>query len=91
MYAIAREMVVSFGFGKSIGKINIKNEQVSHETLYNVENEVNEIVTSCYNQTMFLLEKYRAELSILALKLLDEEVVDGAYVYALFKTGWKKN
>lgn len=91
VYAIAREMVVSFGFGKSIGKINIKNEQVSQETLYNVENEVNEIVTSCYNQTMFLLEKYRAELSILALKLLDEEVVDGAYVYALFKTGWKKN
>ena len=91
VYTIAREMVVSFGFGKSIGKINIKNEQVSQETLYNVENEVNEIVTSCYNQTMFLLEKYRAELSVLALKLLDEEVVDGAYVYSLFKPGWKKN
>ena len=91
VYAIAREMVVSFGFGKSIGKINIKNEQVSQETLYNVEKEINEIVTSCYNQTMCLLEKYRAELSILALKLLDEEVVDGDYVYTLFKTGWKKN
>lgn len=84
VYTIAREMVISYGFGKSIGKINIKGKQVSQETLFNIDEEVNEIVTSCYNQTINMLENYRVQLNFLALKLLEEEIVDGKYVYSLF-------
>tara|TARA_Y100000389_G_C17465186_1_gene524855 strand:- start:696 stop:2426 length:1731 start_codon:yes stop_codon:yes gene_type:complete len=84
VYTIAREMVISYGFGKSIGKINIKGKQVSQETLFNIDEEVNEIVTSCYNQTINMLENYRVQLNFLAFKLLEEEIVDGKYVYSLF-------
>lgn len=85
VYTIAREMVISYGFGKSIGKINIKGNQVSQETFFCIDKEVNEIVTSCYNQTINLLENYIIQLNFLAFKLLEEEIVDGEYVYSLLQ------
>jgi len=84
VYTIAREMIISYGFGKSIGKINIKEKQVSQETLFYIDKEINDTVTSCYNRTISLLEKHKFQLNLLALKLLEEEIVDGKYVYSLF-------
>lgn len=85
VYDIAREMVTCYGFGNSIGKISVKNQKVSEETLRSIENEIKYIVSFCYDETICLLKKYIKSLDMLAYTLLEEEIVDGEYVYSLIK------
>lgn len=84
VYAIAHEMVVSCGFGTTIGKINIKNKKLSQETMFKVETEIQNIVNKCYDDTMSLLITHIEKLNFLACSLIDKEVVDGDFVYSLF-------
>ena len=84
VYSVAREMVTTFGFGK-IGKINVSQKDMSPEMSNAVDKEIQEIVDNCYSQTFELLTKHRLKLSALTDKLVEEEIVDGRYVYDMFR------
>jgi cell division protease FtsH len=49
-----------------------------------VDMEIDEIVTSCYKNTIVMLRENREQLEELKVKLIDEEIVDGKWVYDLF-------
>ena len=85
VYDIAHEMVTCYGFGTSLGKLSVSNCTVSEETMRMIENEIKLIVSLCYDETIHLLKKHYDTLHMLAYTLIEEEIVDGEYVYSLLK------
>lgn len=85
VYDIAQEMVTCYGFGTSLGKLSVSNCTISEETMRMIENEIKVIVSLCYDETMYLLKKHYDTLNILAYTLIEDEIVDGEYVYSLLK------
>lgn len=85
VYAVAKDMIMSFGFGNTLNKINVKNMNISNGTMYNIEQEINQIVLDSYTNTISLLERYERQLYELTDTLIEQEVVDGEYVYSLVK------
>lgn len=85
VYDIAHEMVTCYGFGTSLGKLSVSNCTVSEETLRMIENEIKLIVSLCYDDTIHLLKKHCNSLNMLAHTLIEEEILDGEYVYSLLK------
>lgn len=85
VFLLAKEMVTTYGFGNTIGKINAPNSELSQQTLYNIDIEIKAIVDKCYSQTLALLQTYYSQLDTLKNVLIDEEIVDGHFVYSLFK------
>ena len=83
VYNVAKDMVASYGFGQSVGKLSLTNRQLSPETMYCVEKEMSDIVRDCYDETLEALQTHRAQLDALTNKLLDDEIVDGDFVYDL--------
>lgn len=83
VYEVTREMVVSYGFSEAVGKLNVKGHNLSQDTMYYLEKEMMDIVSSCYNETLQLLTTRRKKLDSLADKLLDDEIIDGEFVYYL--------
>lgn len=45
-----------------------------------------EIIGSCYEETMEILKAHRNELDLLKTKLVNEEIVDGQWVYRILFT-----
>lgn len=85
VYDIAHEMVTCYGFGHSLGKMSVNNCTISEETMKMIENEMKMIVSSCYDDTMNLLKSNYESLNILAHTLIEEEILDGEFVYSLIK------
>ena len=84
VYSVAKEMITTFGFG-NIGKINVNPNDMSTDMSNAVDKEIQEMVENCYSQTIELLTKHRLKLSSLTDKLIEEEIVDGQYVYDMFR------
>lgn len=80
VYQIAREMVTTYGLGKH--KFDYRN--MSPESAALVDDEIDEIVCDCYDKTLKMLKSNMYELECLKEKLIDEEIVDGDWVYELF-------
>ena len=80
VYQIAREMVTTYGLGKH--KFDYRN--MSPESAALVDDEIDEIVCDCYDDTLRMLKSNMYELECLKEKLIDEEIVDGDWVYELF-------
>ena len=80
VYQIAREMVTTYGFGRN----NFDYSNMSPQAAADVDMEIDEIVTSCYKNTIVMLRENREQLEELKVKLIDEEIVDGKWVYDLF-------
>ncbi|ADQ90936.1 hypothetical protein MpV1_013c [Micromonas sp. RCC1109 virus MpV1] len=80
VYQIAREMVTTYGLGRY--KFDYRN--MSSDSAALVDDEIDEIVCDCYDDTIQTLKTNMYQLECLKEKLIDEEIVDGDWVYALF-------
>ena len=80
VYQIAREMVTTYGFGRN----NYDYRKMSDEASALVDDEIDHIVGDCYDETVTMLKKHMPKLERLKEKLIEEEIVDGDWVYELF-------
>lgn len=83
VYGIAREMVTTYGFGN----YNFDYRNMSPGAAHLVDIEISSIVDECYRATLDILSMHRPQLEKLKNKLIEEEIVDGQWVYDLFCTG----
>jgi cell division protease FtsH len=80
VYQIAREMVTTYGFGKN----NYDYRNLSPQAASDIDIEIDEIVSKCYKDTVLALRDSMYQLERLKEKLIEEEIVDGKWVYELF-------
>ena len=80
VYMIAREMITTYGFGK----YNFDSRTMSEEANRLVDMEIDHLVDECYAEAREILSVHRRELDELKNKLLEDEIVDGEWVYAMF-------
>ena len=80
VYQIAREMVTTYGFGQNF----FDYRKMSEEASAMVDNEIDLIVGDCYDETVATLKNNMPQLERLKEKLIEEEIVDGDWVYQLF-------
>ena len=80
VYQIAREMVTTYGFGQN--KFDYRN--LSPAAAIKVDQEIETIVSECYDYTLKMLQNNRDKLEELKDLLIEEEIVDGEKVYAMF-------
>ena len=80
VYRIAREMVTTYGFGRN----NYDYNNLSPQAASDIDIEIDEIVTKCYRDTVKILRDSMYQLERLKEKLIEEEIVDGEWVYELF-------
>jgi cell division protease FtsH len=76
---IAREMLTTYGFSC----YNFDYRNMSGEAARLVDMEIDRLVDSCYKDAKACLETHRHELEVLKEKLIEEEIVDGQWVYEL--------
>ena len=80
VYQIAREMVTTYGFGRN----NYDYNNLSPQAAGDIDIEIDEIVSKCYRDTVKALRDSMYQLERLKEKLIEEEIVDGEWVYELF-------
>jgi cell division protease FtsH len=79
VYMIAREMLTTYGFSKY--KFDYRN--MSSEASKLVDLEINSLVDNCYRETVDIIKENRDKLEELKDKLIEDEIVDGDWVYDL--------
>jgi len=79
VYQIAREMVTTYGFGKRFYDYRNMSEDASAF----IDEEIDLIVGDCYDETLAILRSKMTQLEQLKEKLIEEEIVDGQWVYEL--------
>jgi len=80
VYMIAREMITTYGFGK----YNFDYRNMSDEAGRLVDMEIDALVDECYAEAQEILSVHRRQLDELKNKLIEDEIVDGDWVYGLF-------
>ena len=80
VYNIAREMVTTYGLG--INNFDYRN--MSPTAALMVDKEISDLVSECYKRSKELLSINMLELKQLKEKLIEDELVDGSWVYELF-------
>jgi len=81
VYMIAREMLTTYGFGT----YNFDYRSMSGEAARLVDMEIDRLVDDCYEEAKAIIGTHKRELDVLKNKLIDEEIVDGEWVYELVK------
>lgn len=76
---IAREMLTTYGF--SAYKFDYR--KMSEDASRLVDMEIDKLVDMCYKEALAILSTNRRQLDLLKDKLLEEEIVDGQWVYDL--------
>jgi cell division protease FtsH len=79
VYMIAREMLTTYGFSKY--KFDYRN--MSNEASKLVDLEINSLVDNCYREAVSIIKENRDKLEELKIKLIEDEIVDGDWVYDL--------
>ena len=79
VYAIAREMMTTYGFSP----YNFDYRKMSEDASRLVDMEIDRLVDACYTEAKAVLTTHRRELEELKNKLLEDEIVDGSWVYDL--------
>jgi len=79
VYMIAREMLTTYGFSKY--KFDYRN--MSSEASKLVDLEINSLVDNCYREAVDIIQENRDKLEELKDKLIEDEIVDGDWVYDL--------
>jgi cell division protease FtsH len=79
VYQIAREMVTTYGFGKRFYDYRNMSEDASAF----IDEEIDLLVGDCYDETLAILRSKMTQLEQLKGKLIEEEIVDGQWVYEL--------
>lgn len=77
VYATARAMLTDWNFGS----MHFDSENMSDATKRELDVQVDELVQGLYAETVDTLRMHRAQLELLKHKLVEEEIVDGQYVY----------
>jgi len=90
-YKIAREMVMAYGMGKTLGKVNVDPNTLSSDMSNRIDVEVVCLVEECYKEVLNLLKMYRVKLEHLKDILVEEEIVDGSVVYGMIASCDLKN
>jgi cell division protease FtsH len=67
--------------GRDIGKDRGYSEEIAFE----IDKEIRRIIDECYNRARSILETHRDKLDLLALTLLEKEVLDRLEVESLFE------
>lgn len=80
VYTIAREMVTTYGFGRH----NFDYKNMSQDAANLLDMEIDEIVDTAYNETKMLLKEHITKLTAVKDKLIEDEIIDGMWVYELF-------
>jgi cell division protease FtsH len=79
VYMIAREMLTTYGFSA----YNFDYRNMSGEAARLVDMEIDKLVDLCYKEAFGILGANKRQLELLKDKLLEEEIVDGQWVYDL--------
>ena len=79
VYNIAREMLTTYGF--SAYKFDYRS--MSGEASRLIDMEIDQLVDNCYKEAVAILTTNRKQLELLKEKLIEEEIVDGQWVYEL--------
>jgi cell division protease FtsH len=79
VYMIAHEMLTTYGFSC----YNFDYRNMSGEAARLVDMEIDRLVDSCYKDAKAILATHRNDLDELKNKLIEEEIVDGQWVYEL--------
>ena len=77
VYATARQMVTVWGFGER----NYDYMNMSPDAAKYVDDEIDALVKKCYAETIDMIIARRSELEMVKFKLMEDEVVDGSWVY----------
>jgi cell division protease FtsH len=85
-YQIAREMIVTYGMGSTLGKLNADPNSLSSDMKNRIDTEVVCLVRDCYKEVLDYLKKYRVKLEHLKDILVEEEIIDGSVVYQMIAT-----
>jgi len=80
VYSIAREMVTTYGFGQRNFDVNNLSQEAAHV----IDMEIDALVAKMYAETKDTLEIHLRQLEIVKDRLLEEEVVEGSWIYSLF-------
>lgn len=81
VYTIAREMLTTYGFSNY--KFDYRN--MSGESSRLIDMEIDQLVDLCYKEAKSILTINRKQLEELKNKLIEEEIVDGDWVYGLIR------
>ena len=88
---LARKMVCQWGMGEKLGPLTYvedaghvflgrdlqQHKEFSNESMRMIDEEVLEILSSCYERAEKILKKYHKALGSLAKKLIEQETIDG--------------
>ena len=85
VFMIARQMVTNMGFGVSLGKQNADPQYLSESTNQDIDDEIHDLVDKCYEEARMLLVENRPALEMVKDELMEKEIIDGQFVYDLFK------
>ena len=80
VYMIAREMMTTYGFSN----YNFDYRKMSEEATRLVDMEIDQLVDLCYKEALAILSVHKRQLEELKDKLIEEEIVDGEWVYKMF-------
>ena len=81
VYMIAREMLTTYGFSS----YNFDYRKMSEEASRLLDMEIDKLVDVCYKEAKGILSTSRRELETLKDVLLEEEIIDGEWVYELLR------
>lgn len=86
---LSRAMVIKWGMSDKIGPIYHSRENgsdvVSEDTLRIIDEEVKQIVSSCYEKAREILTKHRQELNLVAENLLEFETLTGSEIQDILR------
>jgi cell division protease FtsH len=85
VFMIARQMITNMGFGSTLGKQNAEPQYLSEATNQEIDDEIHDLIDRCYEETRELLVENRQALELVKDELLEKEIIDGQFVYDLFK------
>ncbi|WKK69012.1 ATP-dependent zinc metalloprotease FtsH [Brochothrix thermosphacta] len=98
---MAYRMVTEWGMSKKIGPLQFKgsNDNVflgrdmnsgkgfSDQIAYEIDTEVQRIITDCYTRAKDILTEHEVQLGVIANKLLEIETLNAKEIRSLFETG----
>jgi cell division protease FtsH len=79
VYMIAREMLTTYGFSA----YRFDYRSMSEEASRLLDMEIDQLVDVCYKEAIGILGTNKQQLELLKDKLIEEEIVDGQWVYDL--------
>ena len=87
VYRIAREMVTTYGLGTHRYDYNNLSQGAARQ----IDLEIDAIVKECYESVLSSLRDNRLKLERLKDKLIEEEIVEGEWVYDLMDVEMQAN